>query len=151
MDTIIVVNGVALTPLRIINAPGGGVLHAMKCDESAYFGFGEAYFSKVQPGYIKGWKRHHEMRLNLIVPIGAIKFVIYDDRVESSTQGKYFSVTLSERNYQRLTVPPMVWLAFQGVHTIESMLLNIASIPHDPKEVDKCGIDEIKFNWEVLK
>ncbi len=151
MGSILVVNGVLLTPLRIISTPGGDVLHAMRRDEAEHFGFGEAYFSKLQPGFIKGWKRHRKMQLNLIVPVGTIKFVIYDDRAESSTRGKYFSVTLSEGNYQRLTVPPMVWLAFQGVHTTESMLLNIASIPHDPKEVDKCGIDQIKFDWEVLR
>ena len=148
MDTTVVVDGVLLTSLRILSAPGGDVLHAMKRTEAGFRGFGEAYFSKVQSGSIKGWKRHRNMTLNLVVPVGAVKFVIYDDRVESATQGKFFAVTLSNSNYQRLTLPPMIWFAFQGVYHSESMLLNIASIPHDPDEVDQREIDDIEFDWE---
>lgn len=147
MGAIVEVNGVVLTSLRIINVQGGDVLHGMKRGEPGYFGFGEAYFSKVQSGFIKAWKRHREMKLNLIVPSGAIRFVIYDDRLGSFVPGKYFSVTLSNTNYQRLTVPPMVWFGLQGVHCSESMLLNIASIPHDPNEVDTRAIDQIAFDW----
>jgi len=147
MGEVVEVNGVVLTSLRIISVQGGEVLHGMKRGEPGYFGFGEAYLSKVQSGFIKAWKRHREMTLNLIVPSGAIKFVIYDDRLGSSVPGKYFSVTLSNANYQRLTVPPMVWLGFQGVHSSESMLLNIASIPHDPNEVDKREIHQVAFDW----
>ncbi len=151
MGEVVEIDGVLLTPLRIISVRDGDVLHGMKRNELGYCGFGEAYFSKIQSGLIKGWKRHREMTLNLIVPSGAIRFVIYDDRPDSSTNGGYCSVILSNGNYQRLTVPPLVWLGFQGIHGGESMLLNIASIPHDPGEVEKREIHEIKFNWESSK
>ena len=48
------ISGVIVTPLSIINTKGGDVLHAMKSRDQGYLGFGEAYFSKVEPGAIKG-------------------------------------------------------------------------------------------------
>ena len=142
------IEGVILSPLTIVETTGGDVLHGIKSTEHGYAGFGEAYFSRVESGAIKGWKRHHSMVLNLIVPIGAIRFVIYDDRVGSLSMKKYQVVTLSERdNYCRLTIPPMVWLGFQGI-TNKNILLNIANIEHSPDEIDRKDLEEIEFNWE---
>ena len=36
-----------ITPLDIIETPGGNVMHAMKNDSPGYFGFGEAIFQKL--------------------------------------------------------------------------------------------------------
>jgi len=141
------IDGVLLSSLSIIDTPGGNVLHGMKLDDPGYSGFGEAYFSIVEPGAVKGWKRHRKMTLNLIVPVGAVRFVIYDDRVDSSTYQMYQEVILSKDHYKRLTVPPMVWVAFQGVSDQENMLLNIANIRHVPNEADRKSIEENAFSW----
>lgn len=145
------IDGVLLTSLKMINVPGGDVLHGMKCSDPGYSGFGEAYFSMVDPGVVKAWKRHHQMTLNLIVPWGAVRFVIYDDRHNSASHGEYQAVVLSRNNYCRMTVPPMVWIGFQGVDENISMLLNIADIEHIPEEADRKEIDGIKYDWELTK
>jgi len=142
------IEGVVLTPLRIIDTHGGDVLHGMKKGDPGYSGFGEAYFSSIEKGVIKAWKRHWQMTLNLIVPIGAIRFAIYDDRPGSSSNGDLWFISLSRECYFRLTVPPMVWLGFKGLDERDSILLNIANITHDPTEVDKKGISEILCNWD---
>lgn len=134
-----------ITPLDIIETPGGNVMHAMKQIDTGFFGFGEAYFSEIKPGSIKAWKRHREMTLNLIVPLGKIKFVLFDDRKGSNN--RFQEVIISKENYCRLTVPPMIWVGFKGLSSFKSILLNIASIPHNPKEVDKKEIDKIEFDW----
>jgi dTDP-4-dehydrorhamnose 3,5-epimerase len=141
------ISGVVITPLKHIYVPNGDVLHAIKSNDTGYFGFGEAYFSKIVGGTVKAWKKHKEMVLNIIVPVGVIRFVLFDDRAESSTYGEYQEITLSEENYCRLTVPNMVWLGFQGVSQGESLLLNVASIPHEKEEVERKDVDKIKFNW----
>ena len=66
-----------LTPLRIIGVKGGDVLHAMKDTDDGFSGFGEAYFSSIEKGCIKGWKKHTNMTLNIVVPVGVIKFVFF--------------------------------------------------------------------------
>jgi len=149
MDQLI--DGVVLTALQIIELADGSVFHAIKNDDPGFIEFGEAYFSTVNPGAIKAWKRHNEMTLNLVVPVGKIRFVIFDDRKKSKSYSKFYQVTLSKKNYMRLTVPPGVWMGFQCVDDEVAMLLNVASIPHDHKEADKKPIEEINFNWRMFK
>jgi len=141
-------DGVLLTPLKIIDTPGGDVLHGLKQSDLGFNGFGEAYFSTVDKGVVKAWKRHHEMVLNLVVPVGAIRFVLFDGRPESTTLGKYQEIILSRNNYQQLTVPPMLWMGFQGVFEGTNILLNVASIPHRPDEADRLALEEIEYHWE---
>ena len=142
------INGVILTPLKILHGPLGSVMHALRSDSPGYAGFGEAYFSSVSRGAVKGWKRHQRMTLNLVVPTGAVQFVIYDDREESPSRNQTAEVTLSRDNYQRLTVPPRLWVAFRGVAE-ENILLNLASITHDPQEAQTLPIetDYIPYAW----
>ena len=146
MDEVLM-PGVKLTPLKIIALEVGDVLHGAKISDAGLVGFGEAYFSKIKQGKIKAWKRHREMTLNVVVPVGEIRFVLYDDRTESPARGKFFSVNLSLQNYQRLTIPPMIWMGFKGIGDDLNLLLNIASIPHDPKEADRLDIGSIRYDW----
>jgi dTDP-4-dehydrorhamnose 3,5-epimerase len=134
------IEGVMMTPLRVIKGESGNVLHALKQREESFQGFGEAYFSTVNFNAIKGWKKHRTMILNLIVPAGAIKFVLFDDRSESATFGETQEIIISPENYLRLTVPPGIWMAFQGLGKSENILLNIASIPHDPLEAENLPV-----------
>ena len=87
------------------------------------------------------------MTLNLIVPVGKIRFVLFDKRKNSSTIEQFAEITLSLENYKRLTIPPGIWLAFMGVGENQNLLLNIASIEHNPEESDKKNINEIKYKW----
>lgn len=137
------------TPLDIIDTAGGNVMHAMKSSSIGYTGFAEAYFSQIKFGSIKAWKRHNRMTLNLIVPIGKIKFVLFDNR--RGLSGQFQEFTLSREEYCRLTVPPKIWVGFQGLSNNESMLMNIADIEHNPLEVDRLDIKEIKYNWSKNK
>ena len=93
------IDGVMFTPLSIIDTKGGDVLHAMKSGDPGFNGFGESYFSTIIPGAIKGWKLHNEMVLNLVVPVGCIRFVIFDDRKGSKTEGEFSEFLLSRKNY----------------------------------------------------
>ena len=144
------IEGVIITPLKIIEKDQGNIMHAMKMGDEGYAGFGEAYFTFVKHKVIKGWKKHGLMTLNLIVPIGAVKFVLFDDRKDSPTQGLFFEIILSTLNYQRLTVPPKIWIAFQGIGGQENMVLNLASIMHDPAETEDLNLKEAYLqyhNW----
>ena len=141
------IKDVLITKLDVIDAPGGNVMHGMKETSIGYSGFGEAYFSQVDKGIIKAWKRHKNMTLNLIVPVGKIKFVLFDDRDESNI--RFQEIIISRDNYCRLTVPPMVWMGFQGLSSEKSMLLNIANIEHDPGEVHSLEIDKINYDWSI--
>ena len=141
------IKDVLITKLDVIDTPGGNVMHAMKESSIGYSGFGEACFSKVNQRAVKAWKRHKEMTLNLMVPLGEVRFVLFDDREVLSPQ--FQEIIISKNNYCRLTIPPMIWMGFQGLSDGESMLLNIADIEHDPDEVDRKEIEKINYNWSL--
>jgi len=133
-------DGVIVTSLSTIDNPKGSIYHAMKESDVGYTGFGEAYFSTVSYGEIKGWKKHTEMTLNLIVISGEIEFVLYD-------LNDFMSIRLSNSNYCRLTVKPGIWMGFKGISTDRNMLLNIASIEHNPNESVNMGLEELPYEW----
>ena len=133
---------IAVTPLARIASAGGAVLHALKQQDQGFTGFGEAYFSFVAPDAVKAWKRHKRMTMNVVVPVGRVRFVFHlqgDDayRVED----------IGIDRYARITVPPGIWFGFQGLGESQNLILNIADIAHDPAEVDRLPISEIKYCW----
>lgn len=163
-----VIKGVSITPLKRIYTPKGDVLHALKASDPDFCGFGEAYFSEVKKGVRKGWKRHNRMKLNIVVVSGAIRFIIYDDRRDSDTYGKFYSfilssdglsydecnkmrgdelnMALSDRGvYARLSVDPLLWMAFEGVSEGTSILMDIIPGLHDPQEADKMELNELIY------
>jgi dTDP-4-dehydrorhamnose 3,5-epimerase len=134
---------IRITPLRRIPTAGGDVLHAIKSSDPGFLEFGEAYFSIVQPGAVKAWKLHRQMTLNLVVPIGDVRFVFVGENLQSRRDE-----TIGESNYVRLTVPPGIWFGFQGLGTPLSLILNVADMAHRPDEVLRKPMEEIVCNWK---
>jgi dTDP-4-dehydrorhamnose 3,5-epimerase len=129
--------GPVFTPLRRIATPKGEVRHGLRASDPGFAGFGEAYFSEVLAGEMKGWKRHTRMTMNLIVVSGTVRFVLHDGA------GKNTEIVISAENaapYGRLTVPPGFWMAFEGMGAF-NLLMNLASHEHDPAEAENREID----------
>lgn len=121
-------DGIIITPLKRVYHPKGDVLHALKASDKGYASFGEAYFTTVVSGETKGWKKHLRLTMNLIVPVGDVRFYFRHEN------GKTDTIILGENNYQRLTVSPGLWVAFSGLSDGLNLILNIADIEHDPVE-----------------
>jgi dTDP-4-dehydrorhamnose 3,5-epimerase len=141
------IQGVVLTPLKQIHHPLGNVFHGIKQSDNGFAGFEEAYFSTINYNVIKSWKKHLRMTLNIIVPVGEIEFIIYDDRADSLSKGSFMEVKLSQKNYQRVTIPSNLWMAFKGIGETTNLLLNISNLEHDPDEVERIDLDSINYNW----
>jgi dTDP-4-dehydrorhamnose 3,5-epimerase len=145
-----VIDGVLITPLKEIENAKGNILHIIKKEDPGYIDFGEVYFSSILPGSIKAWKKHKYMTLNLVCPLGEIRFVLYDDRIGTHSHGFFQEIILSrKKNYKRLTIPPGIWMGFEGLSNEESLLLNFADIKHDQVEQENVSVEKshIIFNW----
>ena len=138
--------GLFLSKEKIISLDNGNVLHAIKKSSSGYNGFGEAYFSLIKYQNIKGWKKHLKMTVNLVVPIGKVKFVVLNHDKDNG-QRKFYEFTLSREEYNRLTIPPMVWYGFKGLSDPESLILNVANIEHTPIESESIDLSSIEYDW----
>lgn len=143
-------NGILLSQLEIKTTPKGNVFQGVKRSSIGFKKFGEAYFSFVEYNSIKAWKKHTEMTLNLIVPIGKIGFVIYCEKKDTPPEDRFYQVSLSAQNYCRLTVKPGLWVGFKGLGEGTNMLLNVADLEHDPTEAMAITIDEISYDWSAL-
>jgi dTDP-4-dehydrorhamnose 3,5-epimerase len=138
------IDHLTITPLARIATTGGDVQHYIRADSDSYEGFGEVYFSHIHKGVIKAWKRHRQMTLNLVVPIGDVRFVFWDE------ERKMFSdESIGDNRYARLTVAPGVWFGFQGIGEGANLVANFADIIHDPNEVDRRDLAAIDFDWRI--
>ena len=145
------IDGVKISPLRQIPDERGIIMHMMKETDVNFERFGEIYFSGVNPGAIKAWHIHTKMTLNYAVPVGQIKFVLFDDREASPTRGQVQEIFLGYGNYSLVTVPPFVWNGFKGLGNSMSLVANCTTIPHDPSEIlrqDPFTAD-IPYIWDI--
>lgn len=141
------IEGIIISEPKIIKNPLGDIHRAIKLGDDGYHGFGECYFTEVMFQKTKGWKKHLKMYLNLVVVFGKVKFVIYDDRKGSHTQGQFQEVILSkEDHYCRLTVPPGVWMAFHGLSD-KNIVMNFAQIEHDPTESINKDLKDLSYDF----
>jgi dTDP-4-dehydrorhamnose 3,5-epimerase len=131
------IDGVIINSLKQIPDERGKVMHMLREDSDGFIGFGEVYFSCVYPEAIKGWNIHKKMTLNYAVPQGNIKLVLYDERQGSPTKGEVQEIYLGPDNYYRVTVPPMIWNGLKGLGTETAIVVNFASIAHDPDEINR--------------
>ena len=131
--------------LNIIPVEGGNVQHFLRSDESSFNGFGEAYFSFIEKGKIKGWKLHTRMTMNLVVPVGEVGFVFYTE-----SNSSFQVLKIGTNNYKRLTVPPNIWFGFKGLGLYSNLVVNLSNIIHDPSESKKAEISRLKFDWNQL-
>ena len=126
--------------LKIIDNINGAVMHGLKKSDSSFSGFGEIYFSNIKYESIKAWKRHLKMTMNLVVPVGNVQFNFYDDQKDI-----LINTIIGEKNYSRITVPPMIWFGFKGLSSSTSYILNISDINHDPLEVERQPLSFLNF------
>ena len=133
---------IKLYNLKEINLDNGNVMRALKKSDDNFYEFGEIYFSWIRKNKIKAWKYHLKMFINFIVPIGDVLFVFYDEKND-----KFKEIIIGQSNYARLVVPPKIWFGFKCISDCDSLVVNIASIEHDDKEVLKKEITKINYEW----
>ena len=144
------IEGITITPLKQIEDERGKVMHMLREDSPVFKKFGEIYFSFTNPQAIKAWHMHKEMTLNYACIEGRVKFVLYDDRSGSKTQGQIQELILTQENYCLVTVPPMIWNGFKGEGTKHSIVANCSTMPHRNDEIiRKPALDKsIPYSWD---
>lgn len=138
------ISGLKIVPLNQINDERGAVLHMLRADSEHFKQFGEIYFSEINPGYVKTWKKHLKMIQNFTVPVGKVLFKFYDDRSTSKSFGVKEKILIGRpNNYYLIIVPPLIWYSFENVFEKHSLIANCSSIPHD-------SVETIKDRPEIL-
>ena len=145
------IHDVKITPLKILSDSRGSVMHMMRNDSKIFESFGEIYFSTIFKDSIKAWHLHKESTLNYVCIKGAVKLVLFDERPESPTKGKYQEINLSPKNYFLVTIPPNIWNGFKGLYEPESIIANCADVPHKANEINRMHPTDksIPYDWGI--
>jgi dTDP-4-dehydrorhamnose 3,5-epimerase len=132
------IEGLHLEPLRVLADARGAVLHMLRADSPLFHGFGEVYLSEINPGVMKGWKRHLRATQHLVVPRGRVRFGFHDDRAGSSTCGTTAHCDLGRPDaYALVVIPPYVWYAWRCLGDQPALLVNCSDLPHDASESEQ--------------
>ena len=134
----------SLRKLNKIKNLKGEILLGLKKSDAEYKNFSEFYFSKIFYNKIKAWKIHKKATMNIVVPFGKIKFVIYDDINKT-----FFSETISPDNYKLLTIYPKTCFGFKGLNEPFSILANISNYVNDPNEYKNVDLNNLDYNWSL--
>ena len=137
------IDDILTTSNKVMPVVGGNVMRGIRKTDAGFAGFGEAYFSYIEPKKIKAWKKHFKMTLNLIVPYGNVMFVFMDEKRQFRKE------IIGDTKKIRLTVPPGLWFGFKGLGNKESIILNISNIIHDDNEVVRKDCDSIDYDWNT--
>lgn len=114
---------IELIELNKINDEKGSVFHIIKNHD---FNIKEVYLSSLEKNIVKGWKKHKEMTLNLVVIKGNVLFTIIGNNIKTQYM-------IGDNNYCRIQIPPNNWVSFEGMDD-ENLIINCADMIHDPDE-----------------
>jgi dTDP-4-dehydrorhamnose 3,5-epimerase len=143
------IDGVTMRPLAQYHDERGKIMKMLERTDEGFGGFGEIYFSVVDPGVVKGWHWHEANTLNYACVSGMIKFVLYDDREGSPTRGDVDEIFMGPENYALVTVPPRVWNGFKGIAGTPSIVADCTTQTHAEdvmRRLDPHGAD-IPYDW----
>ena len=161
------IEGVVITPLKVIRDERGAVMHMMKKTDEVFKQFGEIYFSLVDTNAVKAWHRHREMTLNYACIYGRIKLALYDMRPESPTLKMVNTLHLEGfpefGEYNLVSIPPGVWNGFRAevimspipgtssanAQVIPAIVANCSTHPHDPEEIERRSPEDfpLRYDW----
>ncbi len=133
------IDGVIVRTLPIQSDPRGDLseLISEEWAEIVEDGIPYAYAVGHQPGIVKGWVVH-ELQDDRIAHItGRLRWVLYDGRSDSPTQGMVQEITNTERRRTLMVTPAGVWHAVENVGTEEAIMINFPTRPYNHANPDK--------------
>ena len=134
-------NKIRIEKYNFVKNKNGIILKILNNKQSNLKSYKDAYFSFIKFNKVKGWKKHLKMTMTLIVPVGKVKFVFYDEE-------KFMPIILGDNKFYKIIVPPNIWFAFKGISKGKNVIFNLANIKHNDKEVIRKKNNEIKYNWK---
>lgn len=101
-------------------------------------------------GTIRGFHKHKKEKKVFFVPSGAAKFVLVDDRKDSSTYKAVDTFILSKLNPSVLVIPTGVYSGWMSLED-QTIVLGISSEPFDKENPDDERVDPNSFGdvWKV--
>lgn len=143
------IQGVQVVPLPVFRDDRGAVSRMLRATDPHFVSFGEIYFSTINRNITKAWKNHKTVTANYACVHGRVRFVLYDSRPGSPTEGRVLEVEIGSDAYALVVVPPGVWNGFHGLASPASIVASCSTEVYDPEEFERIDPDDplIPYRW----
>lgn len=144
------IHGVDIQSRKKMCNEQGCVYEIMQADDVFFEQFGNVYISSIIPGVVKGWNIHTRTDTNIVCIAGNVKFVLYDRRKDSSTEGAVQEITIGRDNYNLVHIPYGVAFSWKNLGSDEALVANCATRVYDAEESLKIDVKskEIPYQWQ---
>jgi dTDP-4-dehydrorhamnose 3,5-epimerase len=116
--------------LKKIENTKGAIIKILNKKDKNFKKFGEIYFSEIKKNEIKGWNLHKKFFCHITICYGDLIVKLKNQKSETK------KIQLSILKPRLLIIPPGVWFSLTSKKK-NSMIINILSGIHDPKETLK--------------
>lgn len=150
------IQGVKIIPLTVHMDDRGYLIEIARCaDDPEPHGvvhkFGQVYLvGDRKQGTIRAFHKHAELWDWFFINHGSAKFVLVDDRDDSSTQGEMMSVIIGDRKPTLIVVPPGVYHGWMSLED-DTQMVSTASHTYNREDPDEVRISPHSFGdvWTV--
>ena len=136
---------IKLTSLSKKNLSNGNLYKFIDKNNENFRKFGEVYFSFIKQKSIKAWKLHKKATMNIVVPIGKVRFILFENKDNKFYDFK--EIKIGQSNYKLLTIKPNTWYGFQGLSKNLNLIVNLTNLVHDDNEMIRKKITYFPYDW----
>lgn len=145
------IHGVKTKKLKVLTDERGRLMEILRCDDDIFGKFGQVYFTTAFPGVTKAWHYHKKQDDHFVCIQGKMRLALYDDRVKSKTYKEINEFELGLDNPLLVKIPKGVYHGFKCVSPEEAIVINLPTLPYNPKKPDEYRIDawdnQIPYDW----
>jgi len=140
------IEGVKVKKLKVIPDDRGRLMEILRCDDVMFQKFGQVYMTTAYPGIVKAWHYHKIQTDNFTCVSGRMKFVLYDARKESPTNGNIDEFIIYLEDPKLVQIPPYVYHGFKCISEEEAIVINTITEPYNRENPDEYREDAYKNN-----
>lgn len=150
---MMLIEGVQSKNLEVFADQRGRLMELVRADEDIFAGFGQVYMTTTLPGVIKAWHLHRKQTDMVACILGMIRLVIYDDRPNSPTCGRFNQFFMGTHAPMVVRVPPGLYHGWQCISVEEAVIINTVTHPYNTANPDEERLDphncHIVFDWHT--
>jgi dTDP-4-dehydrorhamnose 3,5-epimerase len=145
------IQDVQLVPLVAHVDDRGYLIEILRSTDSHFTKFGQVYVvGNPARGTIRAFHKHEQLWDWFFIARGSAKFVLRDDRPDSSTYEELATFVVGDRNPSLLVVPPGVyhgWMSLQD----DTLLISTGSEVYNRQQPDEVRVppDSFGVDWQV--
>jgi dTDP-4-dehydrorhamnose 3,5-epimerase len=97
----------------------------------------QTIFVTLRPAAISGWHMHRRQLDRIFVAAGALRMVLFDDRLDSASQGRVNVLHLDRARPTLVSIPPGVWHALQVLGNESASFVNFFDVLYQHEDPDE--------------